>query len=163
MMEKQITALAKQLGISLKLKGMKMVTAESCTGGGIAQIITEIPGSSAWFDSGFVTYSNKAKIRTLQVKQFTLDKYGAISEEVAVEMVKGALNITDGDLAIAVTGVAGPDGGTVQKPVGTVYIAWKRRNAVAYCCKQFFSGNRHQIRKQTIEYAIKYCLENDFI
>lgn len=160
-MEKDIKELARQLGEMLKEKKMKIVTAESCTGGGIAQAVTEIPGSSTWFDRGFVTYSNNAKVKMLQVKQSTLDKYGAVSKEVAIEMVEGALINSDGEMALAVTGIAGPDGGSTQKPVGTVYIALKRRAELTCCIEHLFSGNRVQVRQQTVEYAIQHCLDEN--
>ena len=156
-MDNEITELARQLGKVLKQHGMKIVTAESCTGGGIAQAITEIPGSSAWFDRGFVTYSNAAKLQMLQVKQSTLDEFGAVSEQVAIEMVEGALMNSDADLAVSVTGIAGPDGGSKQKPVGTVYIACKKRGNNTNCEAQEFLGNRSQIREQTIKRVLKYC------
>lgn len=116
-MNKDIIELVKQLGKELKEKDMTIATAESCTGGGIAQAITEISGSSVWFDRGYVTYSNTAKIQMLMVKQHTLDAYGSVSKEVAIEMVEGALYNNDADLAVSVTGIAGPDGGDEQKPV----------------------------------------------
>ena len=159
MIDKQINQLACQLGEALKEKGMMIATAESCTGGGIAQAITEIPGSSAWFDRGFVTYSNKAKVEMLQVKQSTLDEYGAVSEAVAIEMVEGALLNSDADLAVAVTGIAGPDGGSEDKPVGTVYIAWGVREGSANCLMQTYTGNRASIRQQTVQRALALCLK----
>ncbi len=125
-MNKEIIQLAQQLGRLLKEKDLKIATAESCTGGGIAQAITEVSGSSVWFDRGFVTYSNLAKIQMLQVKQESLDEYGAVSEKVAIEMVNGALINSVADIAVSVTGIAGPTGGTELKPVGVVYIAWKK-------------------------------------
>jgi nicotinamide-nucleotide amidase len=149
MMDKQIIELSIRLGQSLKEKELKIVTAESCTGGGIAQAITEIPGSSVWFDRGFVTYSNLSKIQMLGVKQSTLEQYGAVSEQVAIEMVAGALLNSDADLAVAVTGVAGPGGGSVLKPVGTVYIAWGRKRKLFFN-KFLFTGDRAEIRKQVI-------------
>ncbi len=157
-MDIEIIELARQLGKVLKQQGMKIATAESCTGGGIAQAITEIPGSSAWFDRGFVTYSNTAKLQMLQVKQSTLEKYGAVSEEVAIEMVEGALKNSDADLAVSVTGIAGPEGGTEQKPVGTVYIACKIKGKDGRCLFKEFSGNRGGIREQTIQNALSICL-----
>ena len=157
-MDKEITELANQLGKHLKDHNMMICTAESCTGGGIAQAITEIPGSSAWFDRGFVTYSNTAKLQMLKVKQHTLDIYGAVSKEVAIEMVEGALRYSDAGLAVSVTGLAGPGGGTEQKPVGTVFIAWKKKGDIVNCVKQVFSGDRGQIRLQTVQYAIRCCL-----
>ena len=157
-MDKEIIELARLLGGMLKQKGMKMVTAESCTGGGIAQAITEIPGSSAWFDRGFVTYSNEAKVQMLEVKQPTLDQYGAVSKEVAVEMAEGALINSHADLVVSVTGIAGPDGGSELKPVGTVYIAWKIKGENAACILHGFSGDRVHIREQTVKFALKACL-----
>ena len=158
-MDKEIIELARLLGAVLKQKSMKMVTAESCTGGGIAQAITEIPGSSAWFDSGFVIYSNEAKVQMLQVKQSTLDQYGAVSKEVAIEMVEGCLSIRNADLAVSVTGIAGPDGGSEQKPVGTVYISWKVKGEKAVCIMQSFSGDRSHIREQTVKCALNVFLD----
>ncbi|MCK4841724.1 MAG: CinA family protein [Methylococcales bacterium] len=155
-MDKQITELALQLGGVLKNKGMMLVTAESCTGGGIAQAVTEIPGSSAWFDRGFVTYSNQAKVDMLQVKQSTLDKYGAVSSEVAIEMVEGALVNSPANIAVSVTGIAGPSGGSDDKPVGTVYIAWGvKGKSKVQCLRHNFSGNRTQIRMQVVERALR--------
>ena len=158
-MDKEIIELANLLGVALKQKSMKLVTAESCTGGGIAQAITEISGSSAWFDRGFVTYSNEAKVQMLQVKQSTLDQSGAVSKEVAIEMVEGALSNSNSDLAVSVTGIAGPDGGSEKKPIGTVYIAWKINGENAVCMMQIFSGDRAHIREQTVKCALKACLE----
>ncbi|MDD5577854.1 MAG: CinA family protein [Methylobacter sp.] len=153
-MDNELGDMAERLGQYLKVNGKKIATAESCTGGGIAQIITEVPGSSAWFDRGFVTYSNAAKVQMLGVRQETLEKYGAVSAETAKEMVAGALAHSEADIAIAVTGIAGPDGGTPQKPVGTVFIAWAWKNGHDKVEKMQFSGNRHRIREQTIKIAI---------
>jgi len=148
-MDKEIIELSERLGEALKENGLMIATAESCTGGGIAQAITEIPGSSAWFDRGFVTYSNLSKVQMLQVSQFTLDQYGAVSGEIATQMVEGTLNNSNADLAISVTGIAGPGGGSELKPVGTIYIAWAVKGTVV--CHGFcFTGNRADIRKQTI-------------
>jgi nicotinamide-nucleotide amidase len=158
-MEEKIIVLATELGTVLQAKGIKMVTAESCTGGGIAQAITDIPGSSVWFDRGFVSYSNLAKIQMLGVKRNTISDHGAVSSEVALEMVTGALNNSTAELAVAVTGIAGPTGGTEQKPVGTVYIAWQLGGQNGHWQRLLFSGNRMEIRKQTIEYALKACLD----
>ena len=156
-MDKEITELANQLGKLLKDLNIMICTAESCTGGGIAQAITEIPGSSIWFDRGFVTYSNNAKVEIVQVKQSTIDKYGAVSEEVAIEMVEGALINSNADLAVSVTGIAGPDGGSKEKPVGTVYIAWKLKGKKVSCSKQMFIGDRAQIREDTIKFVLMLC------
>ncbi|MGZ8190292.1 MAG: CinA family protein [Methylococcaceae bacterium] len=157
-MDTELLELAEQLGRSLKSKREKIATAESCTGGWIAQIITEVPGSSAWFDRGFVTYSNLAKVQMLAVKPETLERYGAVSAETAIEMVNGALANSDADCAIAVTGIAGPDGGTAEKPVGTVYIAWKSKSKGFKVIKKQLSGDRHQIRAQTVKIAVEGAL-----
>lgn len=157
-MDKQIIELARLLGQKLKQKKLKIATAESCTGGGIAQAITEISGSSSWFDRGFVTYSNLAKMQMLQVKQGALDQHGAVSEVVARQMVEGALNNSDANLAVSVTGIAGPGGGSEKKPVGTVYIAWGIKGEGVECEKYVFLGDRADVRKQTVISALKGCL-----
>ena len=154
-MDNELFAIAQQLGQLLKLKEKKIATAESCTGGWIAQIITEVSGSSAWFDRGFVTYSNSAKVQMLGVNPETLNKFGAVSTQTATEMVKGALAHSEADCAIAVTGIAGPDGGTADKPVGTVFIAWAYKNREVKVVQQQLTGNRHQIRRQTVKIAIE--------
>ncbi len=154
-MDNELFELAQQLGQLLKSKEKKIATAESCTGGWIAQIITEVSGSSAWFDRGFVTYSNAAKMQMLGVKSETLDKFGAVSTQTATEMADGALAHSDADCAIAVTGIAGPDGGTAEKPVGTVFIAWAYKNQNIKVVQKKLMGNRHQIRRQTVKIALQ--------
>jgi len=154
-MESELFELAEQLGRLLKANGKTIATAESCTGGWIAQTITEVPGSSAWFDRGFVTYSNAAKVQMLGVSPQTLEQYGAVSAETATEMVTGALAHSGADVAVAVTGIAGPDGGTQDKPVGTVFIAWAPKSGAAKVVKKQFTGNRRQIREQTVKNAIE--------
>ena len=153
-MDNELFEPAEQLGRLLKSKERKIATAESCTGGWIAQMITEVSGSSTWFDRGFVTYSNAAKMQMLGVKPETLDKYGAVSAQTATEMVNGALAYSDADCAIAVTGIAGPDGGTAQKPVGTVFIAWAYKNQEVKVVEKKLTGNRYQIRRQTVKIAL---------
>jgi nicotinamide-nucleotide amidase len=154
-MDNALFQLAERLGHSLKANSYKIATAESCTGGWIAQALTEVPGSSAWFDRGFVTYSNNAKVQMLGVNPQTLAEYGAVSAEVAQQMAAGALANSEADWAIAVTGIAGPSGGGEEKPVGTVYIAWQNKDGFSKVEKSQFSGNRHQIRKQTVKKAIE--------
>ena len=154
-MDNELFEIAQQLGQLLKLKEKKIATAESCTGGWIAQIITEVSGSSAWFDRGFVTYSNSAKVQMLGVNPETLNKFGAVSTQTATEMVKGALAHSEADCAIAVTGIAGPDGGTADKPVGTVFIAWAYKDREVKVVQQQLTGNRHQIRRQTVKIALE--------
>ena len=154
-MDNELFELAQQLGQLLKSKEKKIATAESCTGGWIAQMITEVSGSSAWFDRGFVTYSNAAKMQMLGVKPETLEKFGAVSVQTATEMVAGTLAHSDADCAIAVTGIAGPDGGTAEKPVGTVFIAWADKNKDVKVVQKKLMGNRHQIRRQTVKIALQ--------
>jgi nicotinamide-nucleotide amidase len=153
-MESELFKLAEKLGQRLQVNGKKMATAESCTGGGIAQAITEVPGSSVWFDRGFVTYSNSAKVQMLGVSPQTLEKWGAVSAETATEMAEGALTHSDADVAVAVTGIAGPEGGTSEKPVGTIFIAWAYKNGKSKVVKIQFAGNRQEIRAQTVERAM---------
>lgn len=153
-MDNELFELAQQLGLLLKSKEKMIATAESCTGGWLAQIITEVSGSSAWFDRGFVTYSNAAKMQMLGIKSETLDKFGAVSAQTAVEMVKGALDHSDADCAIAVTGIAGPEGGTAEKPIGTVFIAWAYKNQEVKVIQKKLTGNRHEIRRQTVKIAL---------
>ncbi|MGR9015111.1 MAG: nicotinamide-nucleotide amidase [Gammaproteobacteria bacterium] len=155
MMESELFKLAEQLGRFLKTNGKIIATAESCTGGWIAQAITDVPGSSAWFDRGFITYSNIAKVQMLGVSPQTLQDYGAVSSETATQMATGALAYSDAGLAVSVTGIAGPDGGTSEKPVGTVFIAWADKHGEVNVARKQFSGNRRQIRAQTVKCAIE--------
>ncbi len=157
-MDNELFELAQRLGHALKDKGCRIATAESCTGGWIAQCITEVPGSSAWFDRGFVTYSNNAKIQMLGVSPDALGQYGAVSKEVAQQMAAGALANSEADWAIAVTGIAGPDGGSDSKPVGTVILAWQNKDRFIKVEMLHLSGNRHQIREQTVKYGIETAL-----
>ena len=136
-----------------------MATAESCTGGGISQEVTSINGSSAWFDRGFVTYSNEAKQEMLSVPLDVLEGFGAVSEECARAMVEGALAHSHADVAVSVTGIAGPGGGSEEKPVGTVCFGWAVRNQAARSTRLVFEGDRHDIRKQTILMALQGLLD----
>ncbi len=154
-MDTELFELAEQVGHILKVRRKTIATAESCTGGGIAQAITEVPGSSTWFDRGFVTYSNAAKVQMLGVNPHTLEHYGAVSAETAAEMAAGALARSDAGVAVAVTGIAGPDGETPDKPIGTVFIAWVHKNGEAKTVKKKFAGNRRQIREQTVKSALE--------
>lgn len=160
-MPNDLLSLADQLGQQLSKKGQMLTLAESCTGGWIAQTVTEIAGSSAWFDRGFVTYSNAAKIAMLGVRESTLQQYGAVSLQTATEMVVGALKFSDADMALAVTGIAGPGGGTAEKPVGLVFIAWQTRGQPCRCLEQHFEGDRHAVRRQTVQKALQ-CLLDKF-
>ena len=153
-MNEEIYILAEQLGRLLSTKNMQIATAESCTGGGIARAITDVPGSSAWFDRGFVTYSNLAKQQMLGVSEQTLSKFGAVSDATIKEMLIGALKQSAADCAIAVSGIAGPGGGTPGKPVGTVYFGWIQKPDIIQTSQQLFSGNRHDVRTQAVIYAL---------
>jgi len=157
-MSERITALAQQLGEACRLRGRTLVLAESCTAGGVAEAITRIPGSSAWFDRGFVTYSDESKSELLGVSPDTLLDHGAVSEAAAREMVLGALRWSRADTGVAITGVAGPDGGTTRKPVGLVWFAWCVRGGAARVESRQFSGDREAIRRQAIETALKGLL-----
>jgi nicotinamide-nucleotide amidase len=143
-----LEALATKLGAALKAKGYMLALAESCTGGLVAQAITSVAGSSAWFDRGFITYSNLAKIEMLSVAEQTLAKFGAVSEETALEMALGALKNSQARISGSITGIAGPDGGTIEKPVGTVCFAWAEKGNPAQVITVKFSGNREEIRQQ---------------
>lgn len=147
--------LAAQVGGLLKSHGMKLVTAESCTGGAVAMAITNIAGSSLWFERGFVTYANLAKIEMLGVSPFSLDRHGAVSEAVVREMAAGALQHSHSQIALAITGIAGPDGGTPDKPVGTVWFAWAMRNGATQAQLHHLAGNRAEIRAQSVRIALQ--------
>mgnify|MGYP001078184034 CR=1 FL=1 len=152
-----MSALAEQVGKFLAAHQYVLATAESCTGGWVAQEITAIAGSSAWFDSGFVTYSNKAKTRMLEVSEETLSKWGAVSEAVVVEMARGAIKQSAANVAIAISGVAGPGGGSIEKPVGTVWIAWSIAGHESARCYSF-SGDRESVRAQAMQVALEGLL-----
>ena len=143
-----LTTLAIELGAVLKERNLMLALAESCTGGMVAQSITSVAGSSAWFDRGFVTYSNVSKIEMLGVRAETLEKFGAVSEETALEMALGCLKHSHAQLSGSITGIAGPDGGTVDKPVGTVCFAWAGEKLLLSTTTKRFFGNREEVRQQ---------------
>ncbi len=157
-MEIKLISLVSNLGKKLQQQGLMIAVAESCTGGGIAQVLTEIAGSSQWFERGFITYSNHSKIEMLGVNQHTLEQFGAVSAKTALEMVEGVLTNSLANYAISVTGIAGPSGGSLEKPVGTVFIAWQYKNSLARVRKYLFKGSRQQIRQQAIIEALKESL-----
>ena len=146
--------LAKALGQKLKRAGAMLVTAESCTGGWVAQAVTSVAGSSEWFERGFVTYSNDAKQELLGVKPSTLKNHGAVSEQTAIEMAQGALARSKGTLALAVTGVAGPGGGSREKPVGMVCFAWADEHTARTETRRF-DGDRESVRRQSVIHALE--------
>lgn len=146
-------ALAKAISELNQKSRFMVTTAESCTGGQIAYLLTSIPGSSKWFERGFVTYSNEAKQENLGVPLSCLQKFGAVSEQAAIAMAKGALKHSHATVSVATTGIAGPDGGSLEKPVGTVWIAWAYNNQ-AYAKRFLFDGDRLAIRDKTCEQAL---------
>lgn len=149
-----MSALAEEVGEYLKSRNQVLATAESCTGGWVAQEITAIAGSSEWFDAGFVTYSNQAKVRMLGVAESSLAEAGAVSEAVVLEMARGAVANSAATVSIAISGVAGPGGGSIEKPVGTVWIAWSKFHKES--AERFnFAGDRESVRSQAVEAALK--------
>jgi nicotinamide-nucleotide amidase len=158
----ELNALAVRVGARLLDAERRLVTAESCTGGWIGKAITDVPGSSAWYLGGAVVYSNALKQALLGVRAATLAAHGAVSEEVAREMVVGALETLGGDLAVAVTGIAGPEGGQPGKPAGTVWFGWAWRNAEGAlsvrAVREQFQGDRDAVRRQTVARALREIL-----
>jgi len=147
--------LAAQVGGLLKAHGLMLATAESCTGGGVAQAITDVAGSSAWFERGFITYSNLSKQQMLRVSETTLIQHGAVSEATVREMVEGALANSAAQVALAVSGIAGPGGGTPDKPVGTVWFAWGLKHGVTLARMHRLAGNRSEIRAMAVHIALQ--------
>src|SRR5579885_1839388 len=148
--DRDLYQLAEEVGRAARALGWRIVTAESCTAGWIAKALTDVPGSSGWVDSGYVTYSNAAKMRDVGVAARTLDEHGAVSEATVREMANGALRAAGVEMAIAVSGIAGPDGGTAEKPVGTVWFAVAAPEAqgpATLCERRLFSGDREQVRR----------------
>lgn len=146
---------ARELGRLLQHRRFSVVTAESCTGGGIARLLTDEPGASSWFERGFVTYSNLSKEEMLGVPRTTLDTHGAVSEEVVLAMARGALAHSNGDVSISVSGVAGPDGGSPDKPVGTVWIGWGLGENATEAQHFLFPGDRDEVRNRSMLAAIE--------
>ncbi|UCC55379.1 MAG: nicotinamide-nucleotide amidase [Gammaproteobacteria bacterium] len=155
----ELKKLASGLGETLQRRGWMVATAESCTGGWIAKCITDIAGSSAWFDRGFVCYSNAAKQEMLGVDAAMLDAEGAVSEATAVAMVHGALKHCPADIAVAVSGIAGPGGGSPDKPVGTVCFAWATRDGLLRAATVLFEGNRETVRQRAVVHALEGLLD----
>jgi len=156
---KDFTVLAKQLGGILQEKNLIITTAESCTGGWVAQAITTVPGSSQWFDRSFVSYSNLAKMEMLGVQEITLQLSGAVSQEVVQEMALGALVHSPAQVSIAITGVAGPEGGSDPKPVGMVWFAWARKQGRCKAEVKHFPGDREAIRSQAVEFSLLTAID----
>ena len=148
-------SLAMTAARALRAAGLRAVTAESCTGGALASALTDIPGSSEWFERGYVTYSNEAKMQDLGVDRGTLESHGAVSAAVAEQMVAGALRVTGVDLAVGITGIAGPDGGSLEKPVGLVYLAIGRRGGAVSVRRELFPGDRAAVRAAAVGAALR--------
>jgi nicotinamide-nucleotide amidase len=152
-------ALAEKIATRAKERRAWLVTAESCTGGWAAQALTSVAGSSAWFERGFVTYSNAAKQELLGVRSDTLARHGSVSEQAALEMALGALERSRATVALAITGIAGPGGGSPDKPVGTVCFAWARKDRPASAETRHFAGDREAVRRQSVEHALERLLQ----
>jgi nicotinamide-nucleotide amidase len=157
-MNHKICKLAQKVGQALKKKKLLIATAESCTGGMLAAAITDVPGSSAYFERGFVTYSNLAKIEHLSVKKATIKNFNAVSEQVAREMALGVLKVSRAQVSVAITGVAGPTGGTKSRPKGMVCFALAYKGAEVKTITTCFRGNRDGVRQQAVEFALKWLL-----
>ncbi|WP_420475915.1 CinA family protein [Noviherbaspirillum sp. ST9] len=154
-----IIDLATRAGMALKAKGLLLATAESCTGGGVAHAVTEIAGSSEWFDCGFVTYSNASKTRLLNIPAAVIAQYGAVSEEVAAAMAEGALANSSAHASVSTTGIAGPGGAVPGKPVGTVCFGWTC-NGKTFTERLVFSGDRQAVREKTVIHSLQGLLRH---
>jgi len=157
--DEQLHLLARQLGERLLQARQMLACAESCTGGFISKVVTDIAGSSQWFDRGFITYTNQAKSEILGVPADTVDEQGAVSEATARAMAAGALKHSQAHITLAVTGIAGPGGGRLDKPVGTVWFAWATRDGTLESETQQFPGDRDAVRRQTVEHALQGVLK----
>ena len=157
--ESELQQLARELGTKLQARGWMVATAESCTGGWVGQLLTALPGSSAWFERGFITYSNPAKIEMLGVPQATLDTFGAVSEETACAMAQGALAHSHAHASLAITGIAGPSGGTPQKPVGMVCYGWAFTDGTLLSSNCRLTGDREEIRSRAVAAAMRGLIE----
>lgn len=154
-MDAELYELSGKVGDALRARKQMMAAAESCTGGWIGQAVTMVPGSSKWFDRGFVTYTNEAKQEMLGVGAETLKEFGAVSEQTVREMVAGVLARSRAQVAVAVSGIAGPDGGSPKKPVGTVMLAWGEKDGTIASRTMHFAGDRDAVRRQTVIAALE--------
>lgn len=155
MTDSELMQLSERVGQALKARGATVTTAESCTGGWVAKAITDIAGSSAWFERGFVTYSNEAKAQMIGVKPDTLAQHGAVSEPVVVEMAIGAIKAARATYAVSISGIAGPDGGSENKPVGTVWFGFASAAGEGITRQECFAGEREDVRRQATAYALQ--------
>ncbi len=154
-----MTDILEKVSKKLHRNNLSVVSAESCTGGWVAKQLTDLAGSSVIFDRGFVTYSNQAKQDMLGVSTEVLEKFGAVSEQVVIEMVEGALKNSQADIALSISGIAGPGGGTAEKPVGMVCFGWMKRDKEAIAKTIIFTGDRDEIRKQAVDLSLKGVIE----
>jgi len=152
--EQGLIKLVEDLSANLVQREMKIATVESCTGGRVAALFTDFSGSSAWFDRGFVTYSNASKVEMVEVKSSTLEAFGAVSVQVASEMALGGIEHSDAQCALSITGIAGPDGGSDSKPVGMVCFGWAGFGGQAQTKVKYFQGDRHAVREQSVLFAV---------
>jgi nicotinamide-nucleotide amidase len=157
--DEELQQLAREVGDRLCARGWKLATAESCTGGWVGQLVTALPGSSHWYERGFITYANAAKIEMLGVLEATLAAHGAVSEETASAMAAGALKHSHADAALAITGIAGPGGGTPQKPVGLVCYGWALADGTLMSSTCRLDGDREEIRSRAVAAALRGLLE----
>lgn len=158
-MYQAIENLAMLVGQRLQANHLRLATAESCTGGGLSYWITSIPGSSSWYDRGFITYNNEAKKEMLNVSAATLERFSAVSSETVQEMAEGALAHSKANISLAITGIAGPEGGSHKMPVGTVWLGWAAANSATASKKFIFTGDRQQVREQAIVHALEILIE----
>ena len=157
--EESNRALAQQLGECLTAKGVKLATAESCTGGWLAKIITDLPGSSEWFEAAIVCYSNESKHDLLGVSPATIEEFGAVSGDVILEMTDGVFERTGADVAVSISGIAGPHGATEDKPLGTVWLCWGKRDKTSIADELHFEGDREAVRLQAVEAALHAVMD----
>ena len=157
--ELELKQLSGTLGRELQLKHLKLAVAESCTGGWLSEVITSVSGSSNWFDRGFVVYTNKAKQELLHVSEAMLEQFGAVSEQVVEAMAIGALNNSHADVGVAITGIAGPSGGTEEKPVGLIWFGFSVKDESVKTYHRHFNGDRESIRQQAVKFALKKLIE----
>ncbi len=159
MFTEEILILSRNLGLQCQNHSIKLATAESCTGGLLSSAITACDGSSKWFERGFVTYSNEAKMSLLKVDQKLFEKFGAVSSQVAQQMAIGAIKNSYADMSISITGIAGPSGGSLEKPVGTVFFACADKNKIIFEHKTELIGNRHEIREKAVLFSLNTLLK----
>jgi nicotinamide-nucleotide amidase len=153
---------ARRVGRVLAARDWRVATAESCTAGWVTKVLTDVPGSSRWVEAGYVVYSDAAKLRDLEVSMATLRRHGAVSEATVRAMARGAQRATGADVCVAISGIAGPDGGTVQKPVGTVWfaIAGRQRSVRTSATLKLFGGDRDAVRRQSVAFALQLILQH---